>query len=245
MSFLFVVLPFVYPWGRWEIVGTNQKHGGDKCCLGNKWQYLKLQFRACISTIIFCGSNVLLILSTILTGFLVSLFSRWQLDRSPFFLWKRTDGWWWLVRSISLSSHFVKTSLVFHRLFPSSISCALLSLCVNLFYILLYVPSNNNKSNPSASATVYRTASFAVIRLVWRLVIWKSPKNSTRVLLSSSRLNDAIFPLTLIAWTPLYISRFMCFLGNNKRTSFSPSFYKQTHCINLYNWENPAKPLKI
>jgi hypothetical protein len=165
VSFLFVVLPFVYPWGRWEIVGTNQKHGGDKCCLGNKWQYLKLQFRVCISTIIFLRIKCFAYSLYHFNGIFSFSFFPLAAGSFSFLFVKKKDGWWWLVRSISLSSHFVKTSLIFHRLFPSSISCALLSLCVNLSYILLYVPSNNNKSNPSASATVYRTASFAVIRL--------------------------------------------------------------------------------
>ena len=128
-------------------MGTNQKHGGDKCCLGNKWQYLKLQFRVCISTIIFFGSNVSL-LSTISTGFLVSLCQR-QLDRSPFFFVKnkRTDDDGSSARFLShpLSSHFVKTSLISHRLFPSSISCALLSyaLTFSIFYYM-YLPTTTN-----------------------------------------------------------------------------------------------------
>ena len=148
-------------------MGTNQKHGGDKCCLGNKWQYLKLQFRVCISIPSFflrlkCFASLYhfkRIFSFSLPAAAAGSFS---------FLVVKKKGRMMMARSLDFSLISLRQDIVdlppsfsfFYIMRPSL-------LCVNLFYILLHVPSNNNKSNPIASATVYRTASFAVsIRLV-------------------------------------------------------------------------------
>lgn len=225
MSFLFVVLPFVYPWGRWEIVGTNQKHGGDKCCLGNKWQYLKLQFRVCISTIIFlrlkCFAYSLYHFNGIFsfslpTGSWIVLFSFCEKKK------ERTDDDGSSARFLShltSSRHRWSSTVFFLLLYHAPFS--LFALTFAIFYYMYL--SNNNKSNPSASATVYRTASFAVIRLGWRLVMKEPEKfySCSTLELSFKRRNLPTHFNSLNA--ALYIS-FHVFPREQQKNVFFPFF---------------------
>ena len=226
VSFLFVVLPFVYPLGTVRNSGNKSK----------TWrrQVLSRKQMAISQTAI---SRVHLYHHFFRLKCFASLyhfngifsFSLPAAAGSFSFLFceKQKDGWWWLVRSISLSSALISLRQDIVDLPPSFSFFYIMRpslLCVNLFYILLHVPSNNNKSNPIASATVYRTASFAVIRLVWRLVIMKEPEkfySCSTLELSFKRRNLPTHFNSLNA--ALYIS-FHVFPSEQQKNVFFPFF---------------------